>query len=289
MALSPRIAVHTIDSEEKLYARLYKDDLQGWQARNLRNQAPLEAWLQDNVVHAVESCPRVLAHWKTRTPAAAVVGRKLCRYLGKALEGFSDDIKVNILSGQCAGKAQDELFVHISKSVSNWVSLSPSWIGEPKSDLRLTAVMMGWSDLKLFSQVPHSISRPEAERWTKWVPYAHSIGVFQRASKVAYLKNHLEEESPTITKTGQAWTRVEDMALAQSLIKNIPDCCYTLIPHPGALPVPIELQEHMDAFVTAYEGLGMMSALKKMVLTGNIPVMCDDITMELPFLGELDV
>lgn len=288
MALSSHIAVHTVDSDEELHARLYKDDLYGWQSRNLNNQAPLEDWLRENIVHAVESCPRVLAHWKKMVTSASVE-RRLCRYLGEALEGLPDKIKVNILSGRGAGKAQDELFVHISKKVSNWVSLSPSWIGEPKSDLRLAAVTTGWSDMKLFSQVPHSISRPEAERWTKWVPYAHSIGVFQRASKVAYLKKHLEEESPTITKTGQAWTRVEDMALAQSLIKNIPDCCYTLIPHPSALPVPIELQERMDAFVTAYEGLGMLSALKKMVLAGNVPAMCNEMAMELPFLGELDV
>lgn len=271
----------------KLYDGLHSDNVVGWEENNYQHRYLLDDWLHDNIVHALESCPRVLKHWNERTHSNSK-GSVLCRALGMALEGLSDNIKVDILSGKGVSKAQEELTLQIKKRASNWMYLSPTWAGGPKSDLRRQAVHMGWSNSKLFSQVPRSISQPEAARWNKWVPYAHSILVFYRADEVVHGRMYaIEGESAATEETGQAWARVEDIALAQSLIKHNPDCGHTLTPHSSALPVPIELQERMDAFVAAYEGLGMMAALKEMVLAGNVPAMCDDMAMELPSLGEL--
>ena len=271
----------------KLYDGLHSDNVVGWEENNYQHRYLLDDWLHDNIVHALESCPRVLKHWNEKTHFNSKES-VLCRALGVALESLSDNIKVNILSGKGVGKVQDELTLHIRKRASNWMYLSPAWAGDPESDLRRQAVSMGWSNSKLFSQVPRSIFRTEAERWIKWVPYAHSIVVFYRAAEVVHSRMYgIKEELAATQEIGQAWARVEDMALAQSLIKHNPDCGHTLTPHSSALPVPIELQERMDAFVIAYEGLGMMAALKEMVLAGNVPAMCDDVAMELPSLGEL--
>lgn len=286
---SPTISfgsLRTPDNVEELYAKLHCDDLQGWERRNFREAAPLEPWLRENIVHVVESCPRVLAYWKT-TQTAGLVPFVLCRYLGAAMEGLAVNIKIDILSGQCNDKSQARLFRYIKESSRAWGNLSPSWIGEPGSDLRVVAVKREWIKNRLLGQVPHSISRPEAEKWSRWVPYAHSMLVFQRGARVSFENSRPSQGGlAPVEKTGQAWANAEDMALAQSLIKHMPHYRYTLIPHPHAMPVSAELQERMDALVAVHLGLGMMFPLQKMVVGGQLHEHSNEVELVLPALGE---
>lgn len=112
------------------------------------------------------------------------------------------------------------------------------------------------------SQVAHSIARPAAATWSEWVPYPHSIAVFNRGAKVAWeTKQPSADGLSPVSKTGQAWASPEDMALAMALAKHMNDYLYTLTPHPEAAPIPVELQERMDALVVVHMGLGSMFPL----------------------------
>lgn len=276
----------SIDNEAELHAMLHNDDLVGWQRRNVRESAPLDAWLRDNVVHAMQSCPRVLAHWQKTYNSSPVAESILYRYVGAALESLDDNAKAGILSGYFEGEAQAGLFSHITKRTPNWSSLSPAWIGPPGSDLRDAALARGWSDIRLLSQVAHAIGRPEAQRWQAWVPYAHSIAVFNRAGKVMWeKKNPSPNGLQPVKKVGQAWARPEDMALAMALAKHMPSYLYTIESHPDAAPIPTELQERMDALVAVHAGLGMMFTLQKGVVAGTLPSMEPQEPIELPELG----
>ena len=261
----------TTDSVKELHAKLHADDLHGWQKRESRDTAPLDEWVKDNAVHALESCPRVLEHWKMlRSHPAAE--RILFRYVGAAFDGQSDTIKTDILLGKEKGKAQQKLCEYLHRRLKHWLVLSPLWVGESGSDLRAAAVKSEWIAVRLFAQVLDCISRPEAARWSQWIPYAHSIAVAQRIGAGWEKKGpRLGGESFIVYSVpGQSWAKPVDIALAQSLIKYMPHCCPTLSVHPNAEPISAELQERMDAFVGAHVGLGMMPALQKMIVEGTL-------------------
>ena len=208
------------------------------------------------------------------------------RYVGAALESLDDNAKAGILSGYYEGEAQAGLYTFIRERAAHWSALSPSWIGEPNSDLRAAAVESGWTDMRLMSQVTNAIAKPEAARWSEWVPYAHSIAVFHRGAKVMWEKKHPQSEGlKPVEKVGQAWARPEDMALAIALSKHLTAYLYAIEPHPDATPIAKELQERMDALVAVHLGLGMMFPLQKMVVSGSLPALEPQAPVELPELG----
>lgn len=275
-----------IDDIVALHTMLHEDDLNGWSKRNVRESAPVDAWIRDNIVHAMQSCPKVLNYWRQSKPSAAVESIQY-RYVAAALEDLDDKAKAEILLlGYFEGAAQAGLYSHIQSKPTAWAALSPAWIGAPDSELRQAATQAGWTSMRLIAQVAHSIARPAAEKWSEWVPYAHSIAVFNRAGKVMWeKKNPSEAGLAPVERVGQPWASPEDMALALALTKHLPNYLYTLTPHPDAAPVSVELQERMDALVAVHAGLGEMFPLQKMVVAGNVPTPEELAMVELPDLG----
>lgn len=248
----------------------------------------LDMWVRANVVHVLESCPLVLKHWKkNQFPEDAE--RILFRYVGEALEGLAKNIKAEILSGKGKDASQKELFHYINRNSMNWNALSPLWIGEPGSDLRNAAVKLRWSDASLLGQAFHFISQPQAERWSRLVPYAHSLAVLHRRTLVDWATHNIMKGSlRAIEIAGEKWARPEDIALARSLINTMPQSRYVLIAHPEAKPFSTALQKNMDALVAVHMGLDMMSPFYKMILLGQVDTLRNEATIVLPDLGIVD-
>jgi hypothetical protein len=277
------------DNMEELYAMLYADDLYGWtQTVSSRKRGLLDTWIRNNAVHAIESCPKVLTHWHISHPSFAL-GHVFHQYIGAALEALDDNVKAGILSGVYEGAAQKSLYEFIVQCPYYWESFSPSWIGPPGSALRAAAVERGWSNLRLMAQVTReSIARPEAERWSQWVPYVYSITILKRRAEVILEKKNRRTETDglkPVERKAQAWSRPEDIALALSLLKSRPDYFYVLKPHQAATPITAALQERMDSLVSIHQGLGMMDTLQQMVIAGAFPDSDMQATMELPDMG----
>lgn len=271
--------------EETRHNLLHEDDLHGWELCSGSDAESLNGWVRQNILHAMEACPQVLHRWRQSFPDMAADSIQF-RYVAAALEALDDDTKTEILSGYCHSRAQEQLHEFLANKTSAWAVFSPSWIGPADSDLREVAKQAGWRDLRLIGQVAHAIERPDAARWSKWVPYAHSICVLQRGAKVAWgVKNPVLSKLGPMEKKGQSWAAQEDMALALALIKHLPHYQYTLRQHVEQEPVAPELQEQMDALVAVHAGLGTMTTLNKMMVSGLVHRHETLALVELPELG----
>lgn len=261
------------DLQHKL-AALHNDDLSGWREINAHSIVAMDAWLKANVVHAIESCPRVMAHWrKNQADTPFAIDKLLCKYLGAALEHLDDQDKTKILKGDIRGNAQAVIFHHLNDSNSDtWAAFSPAWSGAPNGPLRDAAEQKGWTPRSLEGQVAHSISRPAARVWAKWVPYAQSVTAIYRLALIEWIAGQLGEPSKILREDeGQAWASPLDMALAMSLARRRPEALYVFHVHPKAAPISGELQDRMDALVLAHSGLGLMQDLHDAIFAGHLP------------------
>ena len=107
---------------------LFDDNLYEWlkQNKGKKRESMLSDWVHRNVVHVVQSCPTVLAHWSE----GSVIGqpeKTLHRWLAHALEHLSDEDKIRVIRGATrGGRAHAMLHDFLYKSANNWGMLSPA-------------------------------------------------------------------------------------------------------------------------------------------------------------------
>ena len=279
-------------------ARLLADDIMGWRLHHTAQGLDydllpkeivfLDAWVRHNVVHALESCPKVLQQWRdTQKNAIYPWDSILVTYVSGALADLADEDKISILRGNVQDTAQKNIFDNIaSNSQGKWGLLSPAWSGAPGSALRDEALGKGWTTRALIGQVGKFIGSPGAEKWGPSIPYAQSIAVIHRGAVTQWLATQTKREPPVLLKKrGAAWIDPQDMALAQSMLRHHPKFLYELTPHPDAAPISDDVRERMDALVSAHEALGLVSALQQAIVDGTIPGENPETPLPLPDLG----
>lgn len=165
----------------RMHELLHSDDVAQWKQEFPEPGRTLTDWMLDNVLHAIQACPNVMAFWNEQTPKQHYHG-VLHHCLAGALDGLDDGTKIRVLQGYGEDDkwAQAKLAVFIGSRQFDWRLLSPAWVGHPGSDLRAQAVHMGWSSDVLAGQVVWALRRPSSVQWRPWVPYPHSLAVLHR-------------------------------------------------------------------------------------------------------------
>ena len=268
---------------------LFDDNLDEWlkQNKGKKRESMLSDWVHRNVVHVVQSCPTVLAHWSEES----VIGqpeKTLHRWLAHALEHLSDEDKIRVIRGSTrSGRAHAMLHDFLYKSANNWGMLSPAWIGHPESALRAVAIEAGWIPYQLMTQVWLSLHQSGAEQWTAWVPFPHSIAVVHRYVATEFQLRRNETGPEALHQVSTAWANPKDVALAQFLVKHAPlPLNYTLDAHESVPPLDKACADRLEALVLVHLGLGFSKVLLQGVLDGVLPEQAiEPPSLALPDMG----
>lgn len=258
----------------QMSATLDKDDID----RFVGSLAPTDSidrmlggWMRANILHAIASCPKVLAFWKMKMEWGAEPGLEIVRFLGEALETSSDEDKIRLLLGDKSSAVAREWYRGMVNNDLFFERLSPAWIGAQGSALRAAMVGHGWTYASLSNMIGHG-QAANIQRWSQWVPYLETMLVHNHA-KLEILWRRAGRYVDPRHRMVPTEALPEDVALAQSSCTVLwPNGShYALELPPNFQPVPNSRRQELDLLVQMHAQLDQLGPFMDSLATGRLP------------------
>lgn len=254
-------------------AMLHADNVDGFVDALMRMDSidkMLGGWMHANVLHAIASCPKVLAFWKDKMEWESEPGLAVLRFLGEALETIPEDEKIALLCGE----QNSALACEWHRGMANpqfFERLSPAWIGPEGSALRTVMVGHGWTPLSLRFMIGHG-KPANTGLWSEWVPFVETMRVHNHAQ----MENLMERAGRHVGHRAwevAPWARPDDVALAQALCGVLwPEGSHcTLTVPPNYVQAPNERRQELVQMLQVHANLDLLGPFLDILATGHLP------------------